>query len=158
MEADVRKIIYLDSDSSRRRISKYFSETWFSSDGAEAGLSRQDICSPILPLHLCGWESIGTPSPAWAQQGEPQAGLDVLLAHRRASQGAEPRAGGQHGGTQLSPRGSHLGHPQSAQFAHSTNPATEKPPETSNIPHYVAFTTKIAACTAQAPPELSNKI
>lgn len=81
MEADVREIIYLDSGSSRRRISKYLSETRLSTDAQEAGLISWDICSPVVPQH----PGFGIAAPALGTAGELQAGLGVLLTHWRMS-------------------------------------------------------------------------
>lgn len=122
------------------------------------GWAGRTFAAPFCHYTCVGGRALGPLLLPGHSKGSPRQGWMCCWHTGEPAQGAEPRAGEQHGGTLLSPRGSHLGHPQSAQFAHSTNPATEKPPEMSNIPHYVAFTTKIAACTAQAPPELSNKI
>lgn len=119
----------------------------------EAGLNSWDICSPIVPQYLC----MGNAAPALGTPREHQAGLGVLLQ-------AEPGAAGHSRVGHRRVGHSRVGHSPHLVcltlcillVMHKPNPQT--PSEISNILHYAAFTAITAACTAQTPPELSNKI
>lgn len=54
------------------------------------GWTARSICSPILPLHLCGWESFGTSSPAGHSKGNPRQGWVCCWHPGEQAQGAEP--------------------------------------------------------------------
>lgn len=124
------------------------------------GWAEQPGHLPILPLQLCGWECIGTSSPALGTARESPG----WAGSAAGTQETKPReqSQGQEGAARwdrafilgVSPWASSC---CSGSSQHKSS-LKENPPEISNIPRYIAFTTKIAACTAQASPELSNKI
>lgn len=150
------KWFYLDSVSSSRRISKYFSKTRLNTDGQEAGLSSWDVCSPLLPQRIClGDSTSGSLTLPRHTQGKHQTWLAVLLARGKPCPGSGAVGGQQHtppspqaGGcskawTQPSPRVLHLigalVHPPRAQGpSHSTNHAIRKM-QLKNPTYYIMY-------------------
>lgn len=97
---------------------------------------------------------------SWAHHGEHQAGLGELWTHWRPSPGsrAKDTAGCDTAGWDTAPHLMCLTLCILPVLKELTAQTQQNPPKISNILHYVVFTTNIAACTAQAPSELSNKI
>lgn len=164
------KEFYLDSFSSRRRLSKCFSKTQFNMNGQDAGLGSWGIYSPLFSQHIwitrpvlgtCrentkhSWCAAGAQRPYPASRGT--GGQWCPSAPRQAGGSSEE-------GMLPSPRGlCHTGaqvHPPSAQEAsYSTNPDVGKTQlKIMNILRYISLMKEVDTCMDQAPLQLPNRI